>query len=70
MMRLYDRLFPVSVRLEENYTPACWRCGRQLFLNEQGGLKGELAPGDDEGHPWVWVCLGCVTNDDREAVRT
>jgi hypothetical protein len=61
MMRVAGRLFPTSVRLEELPAPACWRCSRQLFFG-----AAELAVGD-ESHPWVWVCPGCLTDDDIAA---
>jgi hypothetical protein len=62
-MRIGGVLRATSVRLEENPTPACWRCGGQLFFG-----AAELVPGNEE-HPFVWCCLGCVTDDDRAARR-
>jgi hypothetical protein len=61
MFRFGPELLPTSVRLERAPAPACWRCGRQLFLDRCG-----LAVGDGT-HPWVWCCDGCLTEEDREA---
>lgn len=64
MFRLGDELLPTSARLEMALAPACWRCGRVLWPGDLNLVPGEKA------HPYVWVCAGCVSDDDREALST
>jgi len=62
LMRVAGTMRATAVRLERAPAPACWRCGDQLFFG-----ACELVPGA-EAFPWVWVCGGCVTDDDRAAL--
>ena len=62
LLRIAGKLRPVATLLVEAPCPACWRCHRQLSFSDIQFVIG------DESFPFVAVCSGCVTTDDRDAL--